>query len=205
MRAIIWPAARGRQATAISVTAEMRSVSSSCAVSSDRQTTERDRQSSGNKPISTARSHLLTASQVSSYSATSCRSVVALRFPQRPALRPVTRHECYRKPRQNRTHELESLNERPSATRALAFKTIDQRPKGRRLRQRHDGLESQRSTVGVMPVGDSADRVAENLDRGFWDMLVVVSRACFAQIFQHPRCNFAGLEVGLGLDTGEIA
>ena len=41
--------------------------------------------------------------------------------------------------------------------------------------------------MGVMPVRDSASGMAQDLDRGFGDVLVVVRRTRLAEVFQNPR------------------
>lgn len=59
--------------------------------------------------------------------------------------------------------------------------------------------------MSVMPVGDAADRVAQNLDRRLRHVLVVVRRARFAQIFEHPCAFLPGLDVRLVPDAREVA
>ena len=56
-----------------------------------------------------------------------------------------------------------------------------------------------------MTIGDSANRMTEDLDRRLRDVLVVVRRTRLSKILEHPGLVFAGFDVRLGLDAGEIA
>ena len=51
-----------------------------------------------------------------------------------------------------------------AAARAFAVITFDHREERRGLRDSHDRLKGQRGAVGVVAVGDPADRMAEDLD-----------------------------------------
>ena len=51
-----------------------------------------------------------------------------------------------------------------TTTWAPAFVSFTQRSKRSRLRQSHDGLESQWRTMSVVPVSDSPHRVAKDLN-----------------------------------------
>src|SRR5438128_1875192 len=79
-----------------------------------------------------------------------------------------------------------SVGEAPPTAGALTITPFEERRERRRLRQRHDRPERQRGAVGVVPVGDAADRVAQDLDRRLGDVLVVVGGARLAQILQLP-------------------
>jgi hypothetical protein len=96
-----------------------------------------------------------------------------------------------------------SVGESSLATRTLAVASLEERRERRRLRRRHDCLEGQRGSVGVVAIGDAADRMAENLDRRLGNVLVVVGRARLAQILQLPRPLFTGFDVRSRLDAGE--
>src|SRR5262249_12432180 len=55
----------------------------------------------------------------------------------------------------------------------------------------------------VVAIGDCADRMAEDLDRGFGNVLIVIRRTRLAKIFQLPRLVFASLNVDPWLDAGK--
>ena len=74
-----------------------------------------------------------------------------------------------------------------------------------RLRQHRDSREGQRGAVSVLPVRDPADRVAEDLDRRLWHMLVVVCRAGLPPILLLPSLLLARLDVQSGFHAGEFA
>ena len=57
--------------------------------------------------------------------------------------------------------------------------------------------------MGVVAIGDPADRVAQDLHRRLGHVLVVVRRAGLAKVLQLPRLLPAGLDVQPGLDAGE--
>ena len=57
----------------------------------------------------------------------------------------------------------------------------------------------------IVAIRDPADGMAEDLDRGFRDVLVVVCCACLPQVLQLPRLLLAGLDIQLRLDAGEFA
>ena len=97
------------------------------------------------------------------------------------------------------------VGEPPPAARALAVAPLEERRERGRLRQGHDRPERQRGAVGVVAVGDPADRVAEDLDRRLRDVLVVVRRAGLPQVLQLPRLLPAGLDVRPRLDAGQAA
>jgi hypothetical protein len=59
--------------------------------------------------------------------------------------------------------------------------------------------------MDVMAIRDPADRVAEDLDRRFWDVFVVVRRARLPQVLQLPGLFLAGLDVQPWPDPGEAA
>ena len=74
------------------------------------------------------------------------------------------------------------FEEGPAAAGASAFEPACERGERRGLWQAEDRPERQRSPVGVVAVRDPAGRVAEDLDRRFWHVLVVVGRACLPQV-----------------------
>jgi hypothetical protein len=55
----------------------------------------------------------------------------------------------------------------------------------------------------VMPVGNAADRVPQDLDRRLGYVLVVVRRARLAKVFKDPRLIFARFDLRLWLDTAK--
>src|SRR6516165_9107591 len=61
--------------------------------------------------------------------------------------------------------ELPGVGEWPPAAGALAVVPMDQGRERGRLREGHDRLERQRGAVGVVPVGDAPDRVAQDFHR----------------------------------------
>src|SRR5262249_61570086 len=69
--------------------------------------------------------------------------------------------------------------------------------------QRPSRVEGPRGSVGVVAIGDAADRMAEDLDRRLGDVLVVVHRARLAQILQLPRLFPARLDIRLWSDAGQ--
>lgn len=66
-------------------------------------------------------------------------------------------------------------------------------------------LQGQRGAVGVVPVRDAADRVAENLDRGFRDVFVVIGGTRLPQVLELPGFLAASFDIGLRPDASEVA
>ena len=62
----------------------------------------------------------------------------------------------------------------PSATWAFAVKSSSHREKGGRLGDGHDCFECQRSSVGIVTIGDTSHGMPEYFDRRFLNVLVVV-------------------------------
>ena len=56
-----------------------------------------------------------------------------------------------------------------------------------------------------MPIRDTADAVAQNLDRRFRHVLVVVGRRSFSQIFQNPEFLLTRFNILLGLHSRQFA
>jgi hypothetical protein len=52
------------------------------------------------------------------------------------------------------------------------------------LRKGHDRLEGEWGSVGIVAVGNAANRVPKNLDRRFRQVLIVVSGAGLAEVFE---------------------
>lgn len=75
-----------------------------------------------------------------------------------------------------------SVVEPPPATRTLAVAPFHESRERGRLREGHDRLEGQRGAMGVVAIGNAADRMAEDLDRGLRDVLVIVRRTRLAKI-----------------------
>ena len=100
---------------------------------------------------------------------------------------------------------LRCVGESPSAARTLAIETSDKRRKCGRLRKGHDRFERQRSTMGIVAISDSADGMAEDLDRRLGNVLVVVRRASLAEVLEHPRFVFVRLDICFGPDAGVVA
>jgi hypothetical protein len=59
--------------------------------------------------------------------------------------------------------------------------------------------------MGVMTIGDAADRMAKNFDGRLREMLIVVRRTRFTQILEFPGLLRTGLNVHPGLDAGQFA
>ena len=59
--------------------------------------------------------------------------------------------------------------------------------------------------MGIVAIRDSADRMAEDLDRRLGDVLVVVRCTSLAQILEHPGLIFVGLDICFGFDAGDVA
>src|SRR4051794_8384163 len=99
--------------------------------------------------------------------------------------------------------ELTGAGEWPATTWALAVEPAGQGQERGRLREGHDRLERERGPVGVVPVGDSPDRVAEDLDGRFRYMGVVVGGARLPQVLQFPPLFMARLDVRPRSDAGQ--
>lgn len=69
-----------------------------------------------------------------------------------------------------------------AAARALAAASLHQCLERRRLRQRHDRPERQGRLVGVVAIGDPANRMAQDLHRRLGHVLVVVRRAGLTEV-----------------------
>ena len=60
-----------------------------------------------------------------------------------------------------------------------------------------------RGSVGVVAIGDTADRMTEDLDRRLGHVLVVVRRTGLAQVLELPGLLLSGLDIQLELDASE--
>lgn len=87
----------------------------------------------------------------------------------------------------------------------MAVQSLHQGVKRRRLRNAHDRLERERSSMRVVAIRDPADGVPKDLDRGLRHVLVVVGCTCLAKVLQFPRLFLAGFNVELGLDSSQPA
>ena len=100
---------------------------------------------------------------------------------------------------------LRSVGKTPSATWTFPVVAFHKCRKGRWLRKSRDRSESQGRSVGIVPVGDASDRVAKNFYRRLWNVFIVICCTRFPEILQKPDLFFAGLDVCLGFDAGQIA
>src|SRR5271157_238667 len=57
----------------------------------------------------------------------------------------------------------------------------------------------------VVAIGDSANRMAEDLNRRLRKVLIVVRGTSLAEVLEHPGLVFTILHVCLGHDAGQIA
>ena len=81
---------------------------------------------------------------------------------------------------------------------------FDKSEKRRRLRDSHDGSKGQWIAMSVMTIGDSADSMAENLDRRFRNMFVIVGRTSLAEILQVPWHLLTSHNIQPGANTGQL-
>ena len=93
---------------------------------------------------------------------------------------------------------------RPAA-RTLSFEAAGECLECRRLRETEDRFECQRGSMGIVSVGDPSSRVAQDLNRRFRHMLVIVGRARFSQIFQDPRTFRSRFDISLMRDASQSA
>ena len=56
-----------------------------------------------------------------------------------------------------------------------------------------------------MTIGHTRDRVTEDLDGRFREVLVVIRSTCLAEIFEQPGSRLTRFRVQLGLDSSEFA
>ena len=104
------------------------------------------------------------------------------------------------------TSRSSGLLSKPSFTaRAFPVEASNQSGEGCGLRKSHDGPTGKRRTMSIVSVGDPADGVPQNLDCRLGDVLVVVSRAGFAQVLEQPGPLAAGLEIRFRLDSRQAA
>src|SRR5262249_58420637 len=106
-----------------------------------------------------------------------------------------------------RSHRLcpSSISEAPPATRTLALMSVQQRGERGRLRDGHDCFERQRAAMRIVPIGDPADGMTQDLDGRLRQVLIVVCRTSLAEILELPGFLRAGLDVYPRFDAGELA